>query len=107
MKKLSMAPYPSRILLCSTRKEFLRVYRAMSGIHYPGVDAKGTMVELHHDRKGEIVALIHASGAATLAHEFSHAILNTFERIGIDPREANGEPFCYMLSHLMEQAAKK
>lgn len=37
------------------------------------------------------------------AHELSHVILHTFERCGIDPREAKGEPFCYLLSQLMQE----
>lgn len=40
----------------------------------------------------------------TLAHELSHAVLHLFERCGIDPREAGGEPFCYMLSQLLLEA---
>lgn len=39
-----------------------------------------------------------------LAHELSHVVLHVFERCGIDPREALGEPFCYMLGQLMLQA---
>jgi hypothetical protein len=31
-------------------------------------------------------------------------VLHVFERCGIDPREAHGEPFCYMLSQLMLDA---
>jgi hypothetical protein len=34
----------------------------------------------------------------------SHVMLNVFELVGIDPREAGGEPFCYMLSQLMLEA---
>jgi hypothetical protein len=36
-----------------------------------------------------------------IVHELSHVVLCLFERCGIDPREGNGEPFCYMLSQLV------
>jgi hypothetical protein len=51
--------------------------------------------------------LIWAKDAAQLAHEIAHVVLHVFERCGIDPRECNGEPFCYMLSQLMIDAKKR
>jgi hypothetical protein len=44
------------------------------------------------------------SSPHTLAHELSHCLLHVFERCGIDPIQAGGEPFCYMLSQLMMEA---
>ena len=41
-----------------------------------------------------------------LAHEISHTVLHVFKRCGIDPREGNGEPFCYMLSQLILDAGQ-
>lgn len=51
--------------------------------------------------------LIWADEPHTLAHELSHAILHVFERCGMDPRESNGEPFCYMLSQLLMEALEQ
>jgi hypothetical protein len=45
--------------------------------------------------------LIWADSPHTLAHETAHVVLHTFERCGIDPREAGGEPFCYMQSQII------
>lgn len=50
--------------------------------------------------------LIWADSPATLAHELSHVVLHTFERCGIDPVAAGGEPFCYMLSQLLLEAGQ-
>lgn len=45
--------------------------------------------------------LVFADKPHALVHELSHVVLHVFERCGIDPREAGGEPFCYMLSQLL------
>lgn len=48
--------------------------------------------------------IVWAVDNARLAHELSHVILDVFDVAGIDPRHANGEPFCYLLSQLMLEA---
>jgi hypothetical protein len=48
--------------------------------------------------------LVWGEKAHALAHELAHVVLHVFERCGIDPREGNGEPFCYMLSTLFVEA---
>jgi hypothetical protein len=50
--------------------------------------------------------LVWGENSAYLAHELAHVILFMFERCSIDPRESNGEPFCYMLSQLLLDAEK-
>lgn len=52
------------------------------------------------------VYLVFGPNPAILAHELSHALLDVFKRIGHSPIEGDGEPFCYMLSTLMEEATK-
>lgn len=51
--------------------------------------------------------LIWASSQHILAHELSHVVLHLFERCGIDPRQAGGEPFCYLISQLIEDVNNK
>ena len=51
--------------------------------------------------------LVWGEDAPSIAHELAHVILDVFSMCGIDPREASGEPFCYMLSQLMSEAVKK
>jgi len=55
---------------------------------------------------GSFAYVLWAHKTPNLAHELSHVILHVFEHCGIDPREANGEPFCYMLSQLMLEASQ-
>jgi Trk-type K+ transport system membrane component len=50
--------------------------------------------------------LVWAKATHTMAHELSHVVLHVFERCGIDPREAGGEPFCYILSQLLLEASR-
>lgn len=50
--------------------------------------------------------LIFADKPHALVHELSHVVLHVFERCGIDPREAGGEPFCYMLGQLLLDCQK-
>jgi len=55
-------------------------------------------------KDGMLTYLVWGAKPHTLAHELSHAVLHLFERCGIDPRDAGGEPFCYMLSQLLLEA---
>lgn len=48
--------------------------------------------------------VVYAADKATLTHELAHVILDTFAYIDSDPREGNGEPFCYLLGQLFAEA---
>ena len=52
-------------------------------------------------KKGDLQYLIWAKNRNSLVHELSHVVLDLFEITGIDPRGCQGEPFCYMLCHLL------
>ena len=51
--------------------------------------------------------LVWARDSASMVHELSHVVLHVFERCGIDPIQAGGEPFCYMLAQLVLDAGVK
>lgn len=100
MQEISLSPYPGRILLTRDFEEFKRHYKKLIGEPYTRTKTPGTTARLDGHR-----FLVHAArdkNNNTLAHELSHVILDTFDLIGSDPRGGNGEPFCYMLSHLLE-----
>ena len=104
MKELSLRPYNGRLFIAKSRKEYERqhvelfktpdILNCSQAGRFTGSEGKD----------GLWTYLIYASATSYLVHELSHVVLCTFERCGIDPREANGEPFCYMLSQLFLEA---
>jgi hypothetical protein len=105
MKELSLRPYNGRLFVAKSRKEYERQHVAL--FKTPDVlscTQEGRMTG-GEGKDGVWTYLIWAAAAPQLAHELSHVVLHVFERCGIDPREAGGEPFCYMLSQLMLEAA--
>lgn len=106
MRKLSLRPYHGEVWLCESLRELRKTYKAQTKEKYPYEDDPdgGRYVRLDGG-KGGPVWLVYASGHAALAHEFAHVLLHTFRVIGHDPTHGDGEPFCYMLSQLMLEAA--
>ena len=102
--RLSLRPYDGEMYLCKTREEYARTHKRLW--KEPAIDLthnKGRM-DGRWSASGGGVYLVWAVDKERLAHEIAHVILHVFQRAGIDPREANGEPFCYMLSQLMLDA---
>jgi hypothetical protein len=106
VRELSLRPYNGRLFVAKTRADYQRSHKqlfaeqdilscAQEGrfVGGPGSDGLWTY-------------LVWAEEIHTMAHELSHVVLHVFERCGIDPREAGGEPFCYMLSQLMREVAE-
>lgn len=107
MKKLSLRPYHGEVWVVSTLDEMRATYRRKTKTAYPYEDDPkgGRFVLLEGESLGDRVWLVWAQNQAALAHEFAHVLLHTFKTIGHDPREGDGEPFCYMLSQLILEAA--
>ncbi len=105
MKELSLRPYNGRLFVAKTLADYQRGHKQV--FKEPDVLTCATAGRFTggNGKDGLWTYLIWAPTPPLMAHELSHAILHTFERCGIDPREANGEPFCYMLSQLMLEAA--
>lgn len=104
MKELSLRPYNGKLFVASSKKDYLEQHRLL--FKEPDVLTCATEARFSGGcGPGDVwTYLIWANRPHLLAHELSHAILHVFERCGIDPREAGGEPFCYMLSQLMLEA---
>lgn len=105
MKELSLRPYNGRLFVAKTRKEYERQHGILFKL--PDIlqcNQVGRMTG-GEGKDGAWTYLIWAQAAPQLAHELSHVVLHVFERCGIDPRQAGGEPFCYLLSQLMLEAA--
>lgn len=107
MKKLSLRPYHGTIWLCDSRNELLKAHKRLTKQPWPygDGDAKGgQFVMLEHGAIANRKFLVHGHTLPALAHEFAHVLLIVFRTIGHDPREGDGEPFCYMLSQLLLEA---
>jgi hypothetical protein len=97
IKTLTLRPYPGTIKVCTSKKEYKNEHKKLFGY---SISLKGKYGRMD-GHGGKVVFLVWACDDARLAHELSHVILHTFELAGIDPRDANGEPFCYLLSQLI------
>lgn len=105
MKELSLRPYNGRLFVAKSRKEYERQHVSLfKQADILSCDQAGRFTG-GEGKDGMWTYLIWAGSTHHLAHEISHVVLHVFERCGIDPREALGEPFCYMLSQLMLEAA--
>ena len=108
VKKLSLRPYHGSVWVCDTLDAMRRAYKYIMRAAYPYEDDPdgGRFVLLEGDKIGDRIFLVFGSNAPALAHEFAHVLLIVFRTIGHDPRQGDGEPFCYMLSQLMIEADK-
>lgn len=104
MKELSLRPYHGKLFIAKNKKEYesahLKIFKTPDVLNCSQV---GRFVG-GEGKDGMWTYLIWADNQCAMAHELSHAVLHLFERCGIDPREAGGEPFCYMLSQLLLEA---
>lgn len=104
MKELSLRPYHGRLFVVKSADEYQRQHKRL--FKKPDVLTCATAGRMMggEGKDGLWTYLVWADKPHLQAHEFSHVVLHVFERCGIDPREACGEPFCYMLSQLMLEA---
>lgn len=106
MINISLRPYVGEIHLHASLKSLHKEYRELTGEKYPySDDPNGGCFVLCENKAGRVY-LVWAATPHALAHEMAHVCLITFDLIGADPRESNGEPFCYLLSQLLIEAKK-
>ena len=106
MRELSLRPYVGKLYVAASREDYERGHKRL--FKRPDeltVAQVGRFSGEGND--GMMTYLIWGKDAPRIAHELAHVILDVFSMCGIDPREASGEPFCYMLSQLMLEAVKK
>lgn len=96
-----MRPYHGRLFVAKTAKEYEAHHIKLFKIADVLTCAHEGRFNGGEGKDGMWTYLIWGKDIPQLAHELSHCILHVFERCGIDPREAKGEPFCYMLSQLL------
>lgn len=106
LKELSLRPYNGRLFVASSIEQYEAAHKKLFDV--PDI-LDCSQVGRFTGGAGENGAwtyLVWGARTSTLAHEVAHCILHVFERCGIDPREGNGEPFCYMLSQLLTEATE-
>lgn len=101
MLSLSLRPYHGRLFVAASRDEYERGHKRLFKTPDVLSCAQAGRFTGGEGKDGLWTYLVFADKPHTLAHELSHVVLHLFERCGIDPREAGGEPFCYMLSQLL------
>jgi len=84
-------------------------YSSYMAKEYPSVGignhTAGKTAQIFHENGG-MSFIAYADQLQSLIHELSHIVLFTFLHIGIDPRKAKGEAFCYMMDNLYRQCKK-
>lgn len=104
MRELSLRPYNGRLFVVKRAKSYEKAHAKLFKTPDILTCAQGGRFSCGEGKDGMWTYLVWASNPHMLAHELSHVVLHVFERCGIDPREAGGEPFCYMLSQLLLDA---
>lgn len=104
MVELSLRPYPGRLFAVKTAADYERAHKKLfktPDVLHCGQEGRFSGGE---GKDGIWTYLLWGKQSHTIAHEVGHVVLHVFERCGIDPREAAGEPFCYLLSQILLEA---
>ena len=108
MKEIPLDPYPGILIVCETKKEFRDKYKQMTGSNMEKGLLDNVLGRACKLQNSKVTAyLVWGEGPFDLIHELTHCVLYLFEQIGVDPRDGNGEPFCYMMDHVMTKAGIK
>lgn len=106
MKELSLRPYNGRLFVVFSPKEYEKMHEKLFKTPDVLTCAQEGRFSGGEGNDGLWTYLVWGNRNHNLVHELSHVVLHVFERCGIDPREGNGEPFCYMLSQLLLEAGR-
>ena len=102
---VSLRPYPGRLFVANTAKDYETLHQKLFKTTDRVRCDLGGRFSVGEGNDGLWTYLVWAESVTFLVHELSHVVLHVFERCGIDPRDAGGEPFCYLLAQLMKDAS--
>lgn len=102
--ELSLRPYSGNLFVARTRKGYEEAHAVL--FKHPDVlnCSQAGRFSGGEGKDGMWTYLVWAKNAHALSHEMCHVVLHVFERCGIDPIAAGGEPFCYMQSQILLEA---
>ena len=101
--EIPLSPYPFSVFVAPTRQEYETKHLQLFGEEDKLTSAQGGRFSYGKAKGGKGVYLIWGKNRTSITHELSHVVLDLFEMVGIDPRGCGGEPFCYMLCHLIDE----
>jgi hypothetical protein len=94
MKRVELSPYKRWLCVYDSKAEFEKRWGPV------GDQTIGRTTFADYESH------VWAKDRAALVHELAHVALHIFELIDADPRQANGEPFCYLMEHMFRRATK-
>ena len=106
MIEYEVVPYKTSVVFTRSRKEWEAAVQAVEhdpGDEYLHLDAEGIT---YRCASGGFIVGVFRRDAGVLAHECAHVALSILASRGIDVQEANQEPFCYLLEHLVDYFTK-
>ena len=104
MREVEIIPYGGRLFYTSSRSKFRKFYKKITSQTCEKITSQGLT---HWCSSGpDQLWMVYAKDTPTLAHELMHVVMFVCKHVGIDPREANGEPAAYLLGYLMEQCGE-
>lgn len=101
--EISLRPYTGRLFFARTARLYEQAHKDL--FLEPDIincTQTGGRFNGGCGKDGMWTYLIWAEKTHFIVHELSHVVLHVFDRSGINPVKAKGEPFCYYLSQLVE-----
>lgn len=102
--ELSLRPYHGRLFVATSKEGYEKAHRRLFKTPDVLTCAQEGRFSGGEGVDGMWTYLVWAEAPHAMAHELSHVVFHTFQRCGIDPRDSDGEVFCYMLSQLLLEA---
>lgn len=101
--KIDMAPYPGTLYFTTSMNKFIEVCKKHLDTK---IDPDSDLWD-GQCFSNETDFAVWAKDVPSLIHELNHVVLDLFDKIGINPQEASGEPYCYMFDMILEKCLKK
>lgn len=99
--ELSLRPYFGRLYVVSDKATYEAEHRRLFKSEDRIKESSAGRMMRGCGQDNYWTYLVWAKDEPALVHELSHVVLHVFVIADIDPRDAEGEPFCYMIQQLL------